>query len=417
MTKKERIKRRVAKIIKALETMQNVLTFDTETTALNNHIIYVDGLPISIDTTIDNPEIIELAFMLFDKKGKFSFYEDVCKPKNTIVSPMPAAITGYSNHSLKDAKEFDKVEAVKKFIAAIKKEPFIIAHNMPFDKQMVALHGINLEKRLIDTVRVAKHSYKDGLKNLDGTFYEHLEGTKPENHTLQYFRALFEMDFQEYFKNGMEKCDLDEIKPHTALSDVFVLWIFTAILMADFDYTLEDMVDLTNKPVLEDKFTYGAKNKTLDRTYEEIIYNDTVTPWGATQPGYDSIMWAFEDGPMSPDTEYSFITHMGKAILNGRIPFIRGKKYDYTQFLYLAIKYSFNEEEINQALLILAKEEDFIPTLLENMETKLKRENLKTMPEDLEEIKHAKWISKRENRNFLDNYTKMFRMEVLNKFS
>jgi len=414
--KKRKELSRTEKIINMLKKMFGVNIFDTETTGLNNDIIYVNGYPINIsDKSI--PEIIELAFIHFNKKGDFKFYEDIAKPQNTIVGVIPAATHGYTNKMLMKAKKLEDTKTDKAFRKSVKSGDFVIAHNMPFDEQLVRLHGVDMpRKQLIDTVRVAKHCYKNGLTNLQDTFYKDLEGTKPENHQLQYFRYLYEMDDQEYFTEGMKMCGLTEIKPHTALSDVFVLWIFTAMLMVDFDLTLEDMVELTNKPVLEEKFLYSMKDKIRDLTYDEIIYNDTLTPWGAKQPGYDSIMWVFEDAGMSVDTEYSFIYNMGKAILKGRIPFAKGKKYDYTQFLYYAIKYCFNKDEITEALLILGKDSSFIPFMLNNMEKKVEAANKETLPTDIDPMKKSKWISKRENRVFLHNYTQMFRMDILSQF-
>ena len=400
---------------KGLNKARDVCFMDTETGGFNTGYIWVDGKLILMDG-FEKCSIIELAGMSFHKKGYQGFYSDICKPL-VRVGAGAASTHGYTNKVLEEAIDFEKTPATKAFLKDVKSGKIIVAHNMPFDEKMFNIHGVMLDQDAIaDTLKVARHCYNDGLIGLEGTYYEDLKGTKPDNHTLQYFRYLFEMDDQDYFKEAMKMAGLTEVKPHTALSDVFILWLFTAKLMNDFDLTLEDMVALTKTPVLENKITYGAKLKKLDQTYQHVIYKESVTPWGDPQPGYKDIMWVWETGPMGVDTEYSLIYHFSKAMLAGRVPFIKDKKYDYREFLYLGMKYVFDKEELDEALAILGKDQSYLEFLLENMEEKLEASMKKGMPKDIDILDQDKFLSKRLNRELLHNYYDLFRKDYLEAY-
>jgi len=402
---------------KALMKPLNVCYMDTETGGFNTGYIWINKqLVLLEDFGFEECSIIELAGMTFNKKGYAGFYSDICKPL-VRVGAGAAATHGYSNKVLENALDFEKTPATKKFKKDLKAGRFIVAHNMPFDEKMFAIHGVLFDQnKIIDTLKVARHCYNKGLLGLEGTYYEDLKGTKPDNHTLQYFRYLFEMDEQPYFKEAMKMANLTEVKPHTALSDVFILWLFTAKLMNDFDLTLEDMVILSKTPVLENRLVYGGKLKKLDQTYDEIIYSDGVTPWGSPQPGYQGVMWVWDTGPMGVDTEYSMIYHFSKAMLKGRIPFIKDKKYNYKEFLYLGIKYVFEKDELDEALAILGKDQSYIEFLLNNMEEKLEQSLKVGMPSDTPILEQDKFLSKRLNRELLHNFYKLEREEYLQAY-
>jgi hypothetical protein len=315
---------------------------------------------------------------------------------------------------LQNAGAFKDIQATKDLQRDIKNGHYIVAHNMPFDLNMLRIHGIDIPKnQIIDSLSVARHVFKDGLVGLDDTtFYQDLEGTEPENHTLQYFRYLLEMDDQEYFKDAMDKAGLTEIKPHTALSDVAILWIFIAFIANKFDLTLEDMVRLTNTPVLQRKLTYGAKWKIRNMTYEEIIKANFKTPWGSNKKGYSDLLWTYENGPMSVDTEYSIIHTMAYGVLNGTIPYHKGKE-NYKQFLPLGVKYCFNEEEIKRALVFMGEKPTFLKKMWKNSSKKVKDQMDSPIDTSIDAEKFEKYISQRKNRAFLHNYAEMYRKEMV----
>jgi len=129
-------------------------------------------------------------------------------------------------------------------------ENYMIIHNAPFDLGMLEKEGFNTKMKVIDTLRVAKHIYKD-----------------EEAHRLQYFR----------YKLGLYKDEKKEadalgitLKAHDAIGDVLILKLFLSKLKQSIikiypdENPVDKMLDLTNTPILIEKFKFGKhKGKTL----------------------------------------------------------------------------------------------------------------------------------------------------------
>lgn len=129
-------------------------------------------------------------------------------------------------------------------------ENYMIIHNAPFDLDMLEKEGFNTKMKVIDTLRVAKHIYKD-----------------EEAYRLQYFR----------YKLGLYKDEKKEadtlgivVKAHDAIGDVLVLKLFLSKLKQNIakifpdENPVDKMVDLTNTPILIEKFRFGKyKGKSL----------------------------------------------------------------------------------------------------------------------------------------------------------
>jgi len=134
---------------------------------------------------------------------------------------------------------------------------YIIIHNAPFDLDMLKKEGFNIQMKVIDTLRVAKHVFAD-----------------EDAHRLQYFR----------YKLGLYKEEQKEaealnvvVKAHDAIGDVLVLKLFLSKLRAAVEKefpnenSVEKMVDLTNTPIMIKTFRFGKhKGKTL----EEVASSD-----------------------------------------------------------------------------------------------------------------------------------------------
>ena len=386
--------------------------FDTETEGLETDYDIIDGKMV-LRKNGTPCSVIEVASMSF-KNGKYvGFTSNICKPV-TLVSPIAAATHGYRNSQLVDQPGFHEIKATQALRNDIDAGFYIVAHNMKFDKRMLMIHGIEIpEDQCIDTLIVARHVFKDGLFGLEETeFYAHLNGTAPEMHQLQYFRSLMEMDDQKYFKQAMKLAGLTEIKEHTALSDVAVLWIFLIWMGVKAKLTLADMARLSKTPVLNDKFLYGQKWQIRDMTFNEIIAKNFKTPWATTKKGYEELMWPFQSGGMMADVEYSIIYHMGHAILRGAVPYTKGKN-DYKQFLPLAVKYCFSKENIILALDIMGEKKSFLKKMWEISHKNIEKERKSPLRTDIDPEDFPKYISKRDNRSFLHTYAENYRKDLL----
>ena len=129
-------------------------------------------------------------------------------------------------------------------------ENYMIIHNAPFDLGMLEKEGFKTNMKVIDTLRVAKHIYKD-----------------EEAHRLQYFRYKMEL-----YKDEKKEADTLGIivKAHDAIGDVLILKLFLSKLKQSItkiypdENPVDKMVDLTNTPILIKKFNFGKhKGKSL----------------------------------------------------------------------------------------------------------------------------------------------------------
>ena len=134
---------------------------------------------------------------------------------------------------------------------------YMIIHNAPFDLGMLEKEGFNTKMKVIDTLRVAKHIYKD-----------------EEAHRLQYFRykmGLYKQEQKEADSLGIV------VKAHDAIGDVLVLKLFLSELKKSVskifpnENPVEKMVDLTNTPILIEKFRFG---KHKGKSVREVATED-----------------------------------------------------------------------------------------------------------------------------------------------
>lgn len=107
------------------------LFFDTETT----------GLPKSwrspVSDTGNWPHIVQIAWALFDDRGKqFVFRDFIIKPEGFVIPEGATAIHGISTErALKEGRP--AAEVLQEFSSAVRKAACLVAHNLDFDEKMV----------------------------------------------------------------------------------------------------------------------------------------------------------------------------------------------------------------------------------------------------------------------------------------
>jgi len=354
---------------------KNIIFHDTETT----------GVEVE-------DRIIETAHIHFDGKGKLVYKEELCKAPVKI-KPAAAMTHGYTNKMVESKPPFKKLESFK-FLnkKSNDKKTFYVAHNAPFDVNMLLKEGIDWDTDfIIDTLKVSQHMYRDN---------EEVEMFK-----LQYFRYLFEFDDQEWFKDAMDVIGLTEIKPHTALSDIFILWLFYAKLQEDFNLSNEDMVRLSQTPVEEKYLNFGNVFEKGTMTFDEVVHA-TYKQYNKTKNGYDYLDWAVNNMNMSIDRDYTIRKAMAKGVLDGIIPL----NQNYKQYLYWGILYSFSSEEISKAIKLLNHNESFRDYIYE---TSIKKfEEFKTSLSKKEEITSEE-EAELKNKLFMNNFATKYRKDII----
>lgn len=331
--------------------------------------------------------IIETAHCLVKNGKMLDYKEELCNPKSVTIKPAAAMTHGYRNSDIKDKPEFSKIASANTLISLSEdKNCFYVAHNAPFDIGMLEKEGITWPKsNIIDTLKVSKHLYGDR--------------DDIEMHKLQYFRYFFD-EFEELEPIYMKKFGIEKILPHTALSDILVLWIFTEKMLKDFNLSAEDMVRLTQTPVLERKLSFGKvfpKGKLLSE-----IVSETYIQYGKTKLGYEYLIWMLDDiKDMNPDLEYSIKYWLGQGILTKKINSISSME----KYINWNILFTYNEEEQELALALLQKNKDFLP--------KLKNSYIKQAEEKISVLKNTENLEEKEQKilekeifflNYLINY-------------
>ncbi|MBT3280012.1 MAG: 3'-5' exonuclease [Campylobacteraceae bacterium] len=245
--------------------MAKYILFDTETTG-----------------TGETDRIIQVGAMILDSKGNVEKYDELCSTDVTI------AIEAMEVHGITP----DKIENKPKFIETKfyntlqqlnNSENFLIAHNMPFDLGMIKKEGFENQTKLIDTLRCAKHLFKDS-----------------PYHRLQYFR--YSMDLFKDEQAEANKHDIT-IKAHDAIGDVLVMKLFLSKLVAKVREVypgvnpMEKLHELTKTPVMIETFKFG---KYKDQKIEEVCDKDM-----------QYINWMMDKMDLDEDMQYTLDKIMG----------------------------------------------------------------------------------------------------------
>ena len=239
--------------------MSKYIILDTETTGAS-----------------EEDRIIQLGYLVLDAKN-IEVHNEFCSSEVEIKYGA-MEVHHITPEMLEGKPTCVETMAYQRLVSLNTSDNYMIIHNAPFDLGMLAKEGFELEMRLIDTLRCAKHVFDD-----------------EEAHRLQYFRykmGLYKEEPKESENLGVE------IKAHDAIGDVITLKLFLTKLKERVierypgSNPLEMMIELSQKPVLIKKMRFGKhKGKLL----EEVAQSDA---------GY--LNWALENmKEMDQDLRYS----------------------------------------------------------------------------------------------------------------
>ena len=134
--------------------------------------------------------------------------------------------------------------AIFKYIKENAQSEIFVAHNAPYDTEVLHNEGITL-LRVIDTLRVAKHLCSDD---------------EPESFSLQYLRYFYKLD---ELADDFERHSVREGSPHAASYDTIVLrWLYTFLYhkvqkLHPGKNPDEIMLELSGKIPLVHRFRFG----------------------------------------------------------------------------------------------------------------------------------------------------------------
>jgi len=244
--------------------------FDTETTG-----------------TEAEDQIIQIGAIITDTNGelyKKGVYDELCSSK------IPIKLQAMSTHGIRQEeiegkKPFNKTDFWNDLNDLNSEDNYLIAHNIPFDLDMLKKHNFKNRYQLIDTLRCAMHLYDVKVPHISAGFNQKdlieeeildRNNNIVPNYKLQTFR--YKLFSKEEEQLEAKKYNI-KIKAHDAISDVLVLKMFLKRLFfrAKETYSLKNsevmskLVELSNRPVKLKMLLFG---KYKGMSFEDIFQID-----------------------------------------------------------------------------------------------------------------------------------------------
>ena len=167
--------------------------------------------------------------------------------ENKKITPKASSVHYITNEMIASKPSFQEGEIYAYLKQCNTAENILVVHNAKFICDMLSTHGFVFQGKVIDTKKVAKHCIPEC-----------------ESYALSFLRYECKL-----YKNESYQLTC------TALDDAYVVSLLYNYL-SDF-VTIEEMLDLSFKPVLLEKFPFG---KYKGQYIEEIYYNDkTYISW------------------------------------------------------------------------------------------------------------------------------------------
>ena len=211
---------------------------------------------LDTETTGDAPEdrVLQLAYLLTTDTGvicKTSEFQVLCKPP---VPVKPAAMAVHhitpdmleTQRPLVDTREFNVLQQLNT------PANLLVIQKADFDLDMLAKDGFISEMQLIDTLKVAQHTMQE-----------------QDKHGLQFLRYDLGLYKKEAATFGTP------ITAHDALGDVRVLYLLFHHFLEQ-GFSIDDMIDLTKKPVLHKYFNFG---KFRGKKVEDCLFDKQYFGW------------------------------------------------------------------------------------------------------------------------------------------
>jgi len=245
--------------------MAKYILFDTETTGNR-----------------EEDRIIQVGAMIVDAKGGVEVFDELCSTVLPIkIEAM--AVHGITPDLIEGKGLFTETNFYKTLHSLNNQENYLIAHNMPFDMDMMEKEGFISKMKIIDTLRVAKHLLPE-----------------QKSKALQYLRYALELYKEEQAE--ADKYNIT-IKAHDAIGDVLVMKLLLSKLVALAKEKFPDsnpmvkMEELTKTPIFIETFAFG---KHKGKKISEVCDSDI---------GY--INWMQKNMDLDVDMKYTLDKIMG----------------------------------------------------------------------------------------------------------
>ena len=227
---------------------------------------------LDTETTGNKEEdrICQLSYLVVNENCEIEeIYNELVKP-DVDIKFEAMAVHHITPEMVENAPKIKHTKAFKRLKELNSSENLLVIHNAPFDIEMLRKDGFNSFFKLIDTNRVLRHLLPEG------------------KFSLQYNRYALGL-----YKQEEEICKKYNIKinAHDALGDVIVLYLLFRHIRKNLNKSIDELIELTKKPVLYEKFYQG---KYKFEKIKDILIKD---------PGY--IEYILSQADLDPDVRYS----------------------------------------------------------------------------------------------------------------
>ena len=247
--------------------MAKYILFDTETTGNQ-----------------EEDRIIQVGAMIVDAQGEVEVFDELCSTMLPIkIEAM--AVHGITPNLIEGKGLFTETNFYKTLKSLNNQENYLVAHNMPFDMEMMEKEGFVSHIKTIDTLRVTKHLLSE-----------------QKSKALQYLRYALELYKEEQAE--AEKYNIT-IKAHDAIGDVLVMKLLLSKLVALTKEQFPEvnpmlkMEELTKTPIFIETFAFG---KHKGKKISEVCESDR---------GY--INWMQKNMDLDVDMKYTLDKIMGNC--------------------------------------------------------------------------------------------------------
>jgi len=238
----------------------------------------------------DEDRICQLSYLVVNEDFEIEeIHNELVKPPVDIKFEA-MAVHHITPEMVENAPKIKHTKAFKRLKELNSSENLLVIHNAPFDLEMLKKEDFNSFFKLIDTNRVLRHL------NPEGKF------------SLQYNRYALGLYKKE--KKLSQKYNI-EINAHDALGDVIVLYLLYEYIRKDLNKSIDELLELTKKPVLYDKFYQG---KYKFEKIKDVLIKD---------PDYIEYMLSLAD--LDPDVKYSIEHHLENLDVEPEFRFGVGK--------------------------------------------------------------------------------------------
>ena len=206
--------------------------------------------------------------LVIDEKGNFEVYEELCNPQ------MPISQGASECHGITDEMVLNKNTFVDSSLYQMLKnlnneDNCLVAHNAPFDIEMLRRDGLVWNGKVLDTLNVTRKLYN--------------KNSKIESFALQNLRES--LSLKKYENEMIKQCN-GTIRAHDALGDVISLFALVKFLIENFSCSLEKLIELSNDDEYE--LTFLPFGKYRGKSFDEVAQeNPDYLQWIYKKSNFD----------------------------------------------------------------------------------------------------------------------------------